>query len=415
MSPVIKRRSSCRLCGMRKFDRVVSLKPSPLANSFLDKNKIAEEEISYDLDLYFCCNCNHVQLLDVVDPRLLFNNYVYVSGTSFQFVKHFESYANKVISKYEVPEGSFVLEIGSNDGTFLRKFIERKMEVLGVDPAKEIALNATKNGINTWPQFFSQELAAEIYDKIGVPRIIAANNVFAHCDNLSEIIEGVKTLMDRDSILIFEVSYLLDVYKKTLFDTIYHEHLDYHAVRPLKSFFDNHGMKLIDVERVASHGGSIRCAVQLSDGNYKISDTVDKFCSLEIETGLDTQDPFIEFVSRIDSIGRRLKELLLGIREDGKKIVGFGAPAKSTTLLNHYGIGGDILDYIVDDNQLKQGLYTPGGHIPILATEQIYQTPPDYLLILAWNFYKSIVDAHASYFSQGGRFIVPLPEPMIVQ
>ena len=226
MSPVIKRRSSCRLCGMRKFDRVVSLKPSPLANSFLDKNKIAEEEISYALDLYFCCNCNHVQLLDVVDPGLLFNNYVYVSGTSSQFVKHFESYANTVISKYEVPEGSFVLEIGSNDGTFLRKFIERKMEVLGVDPAKEIALNATKNGINTWPRFFSQELAAEIYDKIGVPRIIAANNVFAHCDNLSEIIEGVKTLMDRDSILIFEVSYLLDVYQKTLFDTIYHEHLD---------------------------------------------------------------------------------------------------------------------------------------------------------------------------------------------
>ena len=372
MSPAIKRRSSCRLCGMRKFDRVVSLKPSPLANSFLDKSKIAEEEISYALDLYFCCNCNHVQLLDVVDPGLLFNNYVYVSGTSSQFVKHFESYANKVISKYEVPEGSFVLEIGSNDGTFLRKFIERKMEVLGVDPAKDIALNATKNGVNTWPRFFSQELAAEIYNKIGVPRIIAANNVFAHCDNLSEIIEGVKTLMDRDSILIFEVSYLLDVYQKTLFDTIYHEHLDYHAVRPLKSFFDNHGMKLIDVERVASHGGSIRCAVQLSDGNCKISDTVDKLCSLEIEMGLDTQDPFIEFVSRIDSIGRRLKELLLGIREDGKKIVGFGAPAKSTTLLNHYSIGGDILDYIVDDNQLKQGLYTPGGHIPILATEQIY-------------------------------------------
>ena len=206
----------------------------------------------------------------------------------------------------------------------------------------------------------------------------------------------------------------MDVYEKTLFDIIYHEHLDYHAVRPLKRFFDNHGMKLIDVERVASHGGSIRCAVQLLDGNFKISDAVDKFCNLEIEMGLDTQDIFIEFVSRIDSIGCRLKKLLLGIREDGKKIVGFGAPAKSTTLLNHYGIGVDILDYIVDDNKLKQGLYTPGGHIPILPTEKIYETPPDYLLILAWNFYKSIVDAHASYFNQGGRFIVPLPEPMIV-
>ena len=414
MSSVIKRRSSCRLCGMRELDRVVSLKPSPLANSFLDKNKIEEEEISYALDLYFCRNCNHVQLLDVVDPELLFNNYLYVSGTSAQFINHFESYANKVISKYEISRGSFVLEIGSNDGTFLRKFIEKEMEVLGVDPAREIARNATKNGINTWPRFFSQELAAEIYDKIGVPRIIVANNVFAHCDNLSEIIEGVKTLMDQNSILIFEVSYLVDVYEKTLFDTIYHEHLDYHAVRPLKSFFYNHGMKLIDVERVASHGGSIRCAVQLSDGNCKISDAVDRFCDLEIEMGLNTQDLFIQFISRIDSIGRRLKKLLLGIREDGKKIVGFGAPAKSTTLLNHYGIGGDILDYIVDDNKLKQGLYTPGGHIPILPTEKIYENPPDYILILAWNFYKSIVDTHASYFNQGGQFIVPLPEPMIV-
>ena len=239
MKPTFYRRVDCRLCGGRDLRLVFSLNPTPPANAFLDKPDYDSREERYPLDLFFCLSCNHVQLLDVVDPEVLFRNYVYVSGTSQSFVNHFDEYASTVIDKFGIPTNSLILDIGSNDGTLLQKFKDRKMRVLGIDPATDIASVASDAGIDTWPLFFSPKVANEILEKIGHPEVVTANNVFAHSDELSSILSGIKMLLRPNSIFVFEVSYLLDVFEKNLFDTIYHEHLAYHSVGPLVKFFDD--------------------------------------------------------------------------------------------------------------------------------------------------------------------------------
>ena len=408
------RRVDCRLCGGRDLRLVFSLNPTPPANAFLNKPDLVNEEPVYPLDLFFCLGCKHVQLLDVVDPEVLFRDYIYVSGTSQSFVDHFDSYASTIISKYKVQPNSLILDIGSNDGTLLQKFKDRKMRVLGIDPATDIASVASDAGIDTWPLFFSPKVANEILEKIGHPEVVTANNVFAHSDELSSILSGIKMLLGPNSIFVFEVSYLLDVFEKNLFDTIYHEHLAYHSVGPLVKFFDDNGLQLIDVERVDTHGGSLRGVVQLFQGSRDISSEVAKLCELESELGLDVHDSFLEFGLRAKKNGFKLNKLLTKIRTGGGSIVGFGAPAKSTTLLHSYGIDGNILDYIVDDNPLKQGKYTPGYNIPIKPTEKIYSDFPDYLLVLAWNFADDIISKLRGQFNKPVKVVIPLPDLKVV-
>ena len=410
MSQSCTRRSECRLCGGKDLALIIEMEPTPPANAFVTADAIQREQQKFSLDVFFCNHCKHVQLLDIVDPRVLFEHYVYVSGTSPVFVQHFDSYAQDVITQFHPDKSRLILDIGSNDGTLLRCFKGHGYRVLGVDPAREIAGTATHSGIETLATFFSPTLAATIRAERGSAAVVTANNVFAHVDDLAGMVEGVRTLLAPDGVFAFEVSYLVDVYEKTLFDTIYHEHLAYHSVRPLVPFFRANGMELIEARRVPTHGGSLRGIAQIAEGPRSVGASVAECLALEERLALDKAETFRGFADNVAALGDELGSLLSGFQREGKKIAGFGAPAKATTLMYHFHIDGDVIDFIVDDSPWKQGLFTSGMHVPVLPAQAIYERRPDYLLILAWNFADSIMEKHAAFREHGGHFIVPLPE-----
>lgn len=405
-----RRRDTCRLCGGGDLTLVLALTPTPPANAFVDESQKAHPQACFPLDVFFCNTCAHVQLLDVVDPAVLFENYVYVSGTSPSFVKYFDDYAATLTNRFTPDVGSLVVDIGSNDGTLMAAFQSRGFRVLGVDPARDIAARATEAGVETIADFFTPDLANKIVNDRGPAAIVTANNVFAHADDLKKIVEGVRTLLAPGGVFVFEVSYLANVIADTLFDNIYHEHLAYHSVKPLETFFTAQGMRLFAVERVPSHGGSIRGLASLKDGPHQADGSVTALVAQEREAGLDRSETFKAFATDIDGLGRQLKNLIEGIRAEGKTIAGFGAPAKAATLMYHFGIGAEDIGFIVDDSPLKQGLYSPGLHIPVVASEAIYECRPDFVLILAWNFAQAIMDKHSAFLDGGGHFIVPLPD-----
>ncbi len=389
------------------MEKVFSLTPTPPANAFVPLEKTGSAQEKFPLDLHFCNDCKHLQLVNVVSPDVLFRDYVYVSGTSPVFVKHFENYATSVINDYDLKHEDLVIDIGSNDGTLLSFFQKAGMRVLGIDPAVEIAKEATKRGIDTIAGFIDKDLAKSIASKHGKAKIITANNVFAHIDDLDSVIESVKIMLSNDGFFVFEVSYLVDVYEKTLFDTIYHEHLSYHSVTALKSFFAKHGMSLADVKRIDTHGGSIRGYARI---NGTSSRNVSSLIDYESRIGLDKAETFVKYADKIDALGKQLKTKLEEIKKSGKTIAAYGAPAKATTLMYHFGITGDLIDFVVDDSPLKAGLYTPGLYIPVVGSDEIYKKMPDYMLILAWNFADSIIKNHEKYRANGGKFIIPLPK-----
>ncbi len=404
-----RRRKTCRLCGSEDLPEVVHLTPTPPANAFVSETQLGDEQEAFPLALHFCRGCTHLQLLDVVDPRTLFENYVYVSGTSPVFVKHFEDYAAALVEHCAPAPASLAIDIGSNDGTLLGFFKAAGLQVLGIDPARDIAAKATENGIETLPEFFTPALAERIKTERGAATIITANNVFAHADDLISVVEGIRELLAPDGVFSFEVSYLVDVIENTLFDTIYHEHLSYHAIGPLVRFFAANGMTLIEAERIDTHGGSIRGIAQLATAKRPVGSSVAEALSIEAELGLDREESYQAFSNQIDALKAELTELLAKLKSQGKSVAGFGAPAKATTLMYHFGLDPDSLDFIVDDSPLKQGLFTPGLHVPVLPSSEIQRRKPDYLLLLAWNFAEPIMRNNAAFVEGGGKFIIPVP------
>lgn len=414
MSQSCIHRTTCRLCRSRNLELVLSLTPTPPANAFLTAADLDKNEERFPLDAFFCRDCAHVQLLDVVDPAILFKHYVYVSGTSPVFVKHFQNYAAEMIRKLKLDKNAFVVEIGSNDGTLLRFFKDAGLRVLGIDPAEAIARDATQKGIETISTFFTSKLAEAIHTEHGKADLIIANNVFAHADDLHDIVTGIRSLLKPHGVYVFEVSYLADVYEKTLFDTIYHEHLCYHSVKPLCGFLGANGMELIAAQSVDTHGGSLRATAQLAGGPHRVEPSVAEFVRREEALGLDKAATLKGFSAKINKLRDELNTLLKKLKGEGKRIAAFGAPAKATTLMLHFGIGPEFVDFIVDDSPLKQGLYSPGFHIPVVSSTEIYNRKPDYLVILAWNFAEPIIAKHAQFQQQGGRFIVPLPAIRVI-
>lgn len=403
-------RSTCRLCDSAALAKVFALTPTPPANAFVSENQLAKKQACFPLELFFCEDCSHLQLLDVVNPTELFRNYVYVSGTSASFVKHFEDHANTCIVRFELSPGDLVVDIGSNDGTLLNFFQNKKLNVLGIDPARAIAKEASENGIETWPEFFDEIIADKIKQEKGLASLVTANNVFAHADDLAGITENIKSLLTPDGVFVFEVSYLGDVYEDTLFDTIYHEHVAYHSVIPLVNFFNSKGLDFFAAERIPSHGGSLRGMVQIKGGPHKVDGSVQSLIDYEQNLALNQSITWTGYAKKIDHLRDALVDLLTSLIQEGKSIAGFGAPAKATTLMYHFNLGPDIIDFIADDAPLKQGLYSPGLHIPVLSGQAIYDKKPDYVVLLAWNFAPQIMANHPNYLESGGHFIVPLPE-----
>jgi len=409
------RRDTCRLCNQKKLEDVIELKPTPPGNNFLSKEQLLTPESFYPLVVRFCKNCFHVQLADVVDPKILYqDDYKYVSGTAPIFVEHFRQYAKDVLAEYAIPKGALVADIGSNDGSCLRFFKEAGHKVLGVDPATEIAAKATEQGIPTIATFFSESLGQQLLKEYGPAYLITSHNACAHIDDLTGIMRGVQHWLADDGLFIFEVGYLLDVYRNTWFDTMYHEHLDYHSVKPLIPFFESLDMGLLSVKRISPQGGSIRVCVQKKGGRRRADSSVSALVRLEEEMGLDKVETFRTFNEKINAVKQELSGILRSLKMQGKSIAGYGAPTKSTTLLTYFGLGKDIIDYIVDDNPLKQGKFTPGLHIPIMVVEELYKRMPDYLVVLSWNFAEPIMAKHQEYKNRGGKFILPMPTARIV-
>jgi SAM-dependent methyltransferase len=403
------------MCGSSSLDKAFSLTATPPGNDFLTLDELGRNEPVYPLDLYFCKECHHVQLGHVVDPKILYQkNYSYVSSTSSLFVEHLKVYADDMIDRFNLEVGDLVADIGSNDGTCLSFFQNKGLKVVGVDPAKEIAKNATKNGIETVGDFFSYDLSLKLRERYGAANYITSHNACAHIDNLLDVVKGVEYWLDKDGIFVLEVGYFVDVYQNTWFDTIYHEHLDYHTVAPFEKLFAQVGMEVISVQRVTPQGGSIRIMAQKIGGKFQRDNSVNKLIALEKKLGLDRIETLLEFASNISAISKKLQKLVHLLKRKGKTIAGFGAPTKATTLMAHFGIDENIIDFIVDDNSLKQGLYTPITHIPVLPVNEIYKRKPDYVLILAWNFAEPIMKMHVKYSNEIGRFILPMPDPRVV-
>jgi len=393
---------------------VLGLTPTPPANAFVSASERHKAQDCFPLDVFFCKSCGHVQLLDVVDPRLLFEHYVYVSGTSPVFVRHFQEYAADIVRRYSPAADALVVDIGSNDGTLLSFFKAAGCRVLGIDPAQEIAADATARGIETVAAFFTPQLAERLVTERGQAKIVTANNVFAHADDLHGIAKGVAALLAPDGVFVFEVSYLADVVEKTLFDTIYHEHVAYHALAPLIPFLRSHGLEVVEAIRVDPHGGSLRVIAALVGGPHRPGDSVAALLSSERDMGLGKIETFYGFAARIKHLKTELSAVLRDIKTQGKTIAAFGAPAKATTLMYHFGIGPQAIDYVIDDSPLKQGLFTPGMHIPVVGGAALAERKPDYLLLLAWNFAEPIIAKNRAYLDGGGHFIVPLPKLRVV-
>jgi SAM-dependent methyltransferase len=406
-------RETCRLCDSHKLRPVVDLGETPLANEFPHEpagDGPAQE--SFPLYLALCEGCGHVQLPVVVDPVRLFRDYVYVSGTSPVFVEHFRRYAAALLP--ELTPNDLVVEIGSNDGTLLRFFKEAGMRVLGIDPAVDIAERATNSGVPTWASFFDSAARRTIDAVHGKARLVVANNVFAHADDLAGIAKNVRKLLTDDGRFVFEVSYLGDVVDKCLFDTVYHEHLSYHSLTPLVQFLHRCGMWVYDAERVDTHGGSLRVTAvpiphlfeQLKPPVCVVSPRAVRLVLEEADKGLHTVETLAGLQARITNEASAMNAQLRAIKERGGRIAGYGAPAKATTLLCTFGIA-DCLDFVVDDSPLKQGRWLPGGRVPVLPSGAIAERKPTHVLVLAWNFAESIREKLAAFTAAGGEIIVP--------
>ena len=404
----------CRICKNEKLDNFLQLGPTPLANNFLKNEQLNLSENIYPLDLCFCENCGLVQLSYVVPPELMFKNYLWVSGISDTIPKHFQQLAKEASKVIKTNGNSLIIDIGSNDGTLLKCFMNLGLRVLGVEPATNIAEIAKKNGVETLNDFFNESTAVKIVKDKGKSKIITATNVVAHIDDLDGLLKGVSILLEDNGVFVIEVPYLLDMIEENEFDTVYHEHLSYFAIRPLVELLKNHNMEIFDIKRFPVHGGGIRVYVKRHYAKIPVTGTVKKFLENEEKFRLHTLDTYKKFAERIKTLRDNLVLLLKHLRSSGKKIVGYGAAAKGNTLLNYYKIDKNILDYIADKNKLKQGLYSPGMHIPVVSSEKILEDKPDYVLILAWNFADEIIKQQEKYRAIGGKFIIPIPEIKII-
>lgn len=405
-------RTHCALCaaGSHALKVVMSLPATPPANEFVKLAQVGKPQDLIPLTLLLCERCGHVQLAEIVNPDRLFGAYVYVSGTSPVFVEHFKRYAATCVERFGLGDRSLVVDVGSNDGTLLKQFKPHVGNVLGIDPARDIAAKAQAEGIPTLPAFFTPEQARMLRDCGDGASLICANNVFAHAADLRDFTRAVEILLAPEGVFVFEVSYLGDVVERLLFDTIYSEHTSFHALAPLVRFFREFGLRLFDAERVDTHGGSLRCYVARRGSAHAQAARVAFMLGQESAQRLEHPSTFANFKQRIDARGEQLRARIASLRADGKRVAGFGAPAKLTTLMYTFGLTREDIDFVIDDSPLKQGLYTPGLHIPVLPSSALYERKPDACVIFAWNFADAIIAKHLAYIDGGKTFIVPLPE-----
>lgn len=386
----------------------------PLANAFLQSPTDFAQEQSYDLDVHLCRNCSLVQLLEVVDPEVLFRNYVYLTGFADTLSTHNRGYATDVAAQLELSSSDLVLEVASNDGSLLKCFRNLGVRTLGVEPAVNIAEAAQAAGIETIPEFFNSSLARRLRSSYGPAKAGIGNNVLAHVDDTLDFLAGCAYLLDKGGLVITEFPYLRDLIDRLEYDTVYHEHLCYFSINALLRLYDAAGLVIMRIDRTHIHGGSIRVYAGRKEECWAPPPQVRDLAQEEKQAGLTDVSRFQQFAVDVERTRHALVEMLENLRREGKTVAAYGAPAKGNTLLNYCGIDCRLVSFTVDRNPWKVGKFTPGMHIPVLPVSALLERRPDYVLILAWNFAEEIMAQQQQYKKAGGQFIIPIPTPSIV-
>jgi SAM-dependent methyltransferase len=407
--------ASCRFCGAELRHTLVDLGMSPLCESYVPPDQLAAMEPFYPLHAYVCGDCFLVQLQDFVAPGEIFSEYAYFSSYSTSWVEHARRYVEMMIARFKLGPASKVIEIASNDGYLLQHFVTRGVPVLGIEPAANVAKVAIEKGVPSVVRFFGCQSAAAIAAEHGRPDLLLGNNVLAHVPDINDFVGGMKILLAPHGVITMEFPHLQRLMAENQFDTIYHEHFSYLSFVTVEKIFAHHGLTLFDVEELPTHGGSLRIYGRHNENSaLAVTGRVRELRQREIEEGFLTQERYRGFGEQVKATKRKLLTFLIDAKQRGKKVIGYGAPGKGNTLLNYCGIGTDFLDFTVDANPYKQGKFTPGTRIPILAPEKIREARPDYVLILPWNL-KDEITAQMAYVREwGGKFVVPIPEVRVV-
>ena len=407
--------SSCRSCGAPLTAVLVDLGMTPISNAFVRADHASFSERFYPLKSFVCDQCWLVQLEDFETPETHFHaEYVYFSSFSDSWLAHARSFVERAVARLGLGTGSRVVEVGSNDGYLLQYFVERSIPCLGVDPAANCAKAAWDfRHVPTEVAFFGSKVAKKLREQGGAADLIIANNVLAHVPNINDFVAGFKIMLSEEGVATFEFPHVLEMIRSVEFDTIYHEHYSYLSLLALEPLFNRHGLQVIDVERLSTHGGSLRLYVAHA-GRKEVAESVKQLRQEEVVVGLDRLATYETFGQRVRQLKRSLLRLLIELVESGKSVAAYGAPAKGNTLLNYCGIGRDFIGYTVDRNVHKQGLLLPGTRIPVLAPDEIERRRPDYVLILPWNLREEIVTQINQFHDWTGKFIVPVPDPVIL-
>ncbi len=402
---------ACRSCGAELTRTFVDLGSTPLANSYLDESDLAVAEPRYPLHARVCGACFLVQVESAVPPEEIFGDYAYFSSYSASWVDHARRFAEASISRFDLDAGSLVVEVASNDGYLLRHFLAADIPVLGIEPAANVAAAAEAAGVPSEVRFFSEATARDLEARDLAADLLVGNNVLAHVPDLNDFVAGLAILLKPAGVLSMEFPHLLRLIRGVQFDTIYHEHFSYFSFLAVERVFARHGLVVFDVEQLPTHGGSLRVFARRRDGEPRAATpAVEDLRAEESAAGLDRLEAYSGFADRVAAVKAGLLEFLRRARSDGKTVVAYGAAAKGNTLLNTCGIDGELIAYVVDRNPHKQGCYLPGSRLAIHPPERIFETRPDYVLILPWNLRDEIMAAMAGVREWGGRFVVPVPE-----
>ena len=409
MSELIRHDRQCRLCGSESITTVFRLTRTPPGDHFvcLEKKNAVQQE--FLLDLALCRGCGYVHLPYVLDPTFSYADYTYLTKVSQRLAKQYDSYADDLIRSYSISRGTLVVDIGSNDGTMLEGFQRKGMRVLGVEPAEAIAQVANSAGVPTIGSFFDGNAVSTILSEYGPVSVVSANYVYANVDDLICFTRDVARCMAPDGLFVVQTGYHPEQMKIKMFDYIYHEHFSYFTVRVLKSLLTKCGLELIDVKKTPEKGGSIRAIGQLATGPRQVQPSVDQMIQEEQDARMSDGETYRLFALEIGRARERTRELLHERKRSGKRIVGYGASHSTTTLTYHFGLA-EFMEYLVDDNPLKHGMFSPGNHLPVHPSSKLYEDRPDCALVLAWQYQDRIMESNQHYCECGGEFIVPLPE-----
>ncbi len=405
--------NNCRLCSSERIKIVFKLKPTPPGDLFLPQDKLNLSDEKYSLILALCEDCGYLHLPYVLNPEVSYTDYVYETKVTVGLRKNYKEYADSIISFAGTEPGSSVIDLGSNDGTMLKAFKESGMKVLGVEPNDNIAGIANRNGLETIADYFNSTIANHIIKEHGRASVITANYMYANIDNVVAFTGDVKKILEDEGLFVIQTGYHPEQMKINMFDYIYHEHFSYFSVKVLKQLLEQCGMELIHVSLHSPKGGSIRAIAQHSDGKRELDESVGLFMREEEDAGIHESGTYIRFAKEIDRRKKQVLELIGQIKSASHSIIGYGASHSTTTLLHHFEVG-EYIDFLVDDNPIKHGLYSPGYQLPVYPSDKLYEDKPEYVLVLGWQHQDSIINRNKKYLNEGGKFIVPLPKLKVI-